>query len=317
MERARAAGCLLVALLALAAAAPAEASRFWRWKDAQGTPAYADRPPADAVEDVRTATFRRAPADPVVLRLQDRGSHYDVVAENRAPGPVQVELSLRRAENVKPVPALPERRVVGAGGSVVVARVYALDPRLPNAFEAVLEQLPGDPRARPFDFEYRVPFEYGRVRVDQGFGGRFSHNDAQNFYALDFAVPEGTPVLAARGGTVLQVESDFERSGLDRERDGRRANHIRILHDDGTMALYAHLQPEGVQVRVGQQVRQGQRIGLSGNTGFSTAPHLHFVVQVNAGMRLEAIPFRMFGALGELKFARDATVPAARPSNER
>ena len=83
----------------------------------------------------------------------------------------------------------------------------------------------------------------------------------------------------------------------------------RILHEDGSMALYAHLKPEGVEVRVGQQVRQGQRIALSGNTGYSTAPHLHFAVQANGGMRLEAIPFRMFGALGELKFAREDPAP--------
>jgi murein DD-endopeptidase MepM/ murein hydrolase activator NlpD len=311
MERAPAPGCLLVAALALAPAAPAEASRFWPRQDASSEPTHAGRPPARAVEAVRTGTLRSTPSDPVALRLHDRGSHYEFVAENSAPGPVQVELSLHRAENARPVPALPARRVVGARGSEVVARIYALDPRLPDTFEAVLEQLPGDPRARPFDFGYRVPFESGRVRVDQGFGGQFSHNDVQNRYALDFAVPEGTPVLAARGGTVLQVESDFERAGVDRERDGGRANYIRILHDDGTMAMYAHLQPEGVQVRVGQQVREGERIGLSGNTGFSTAPHLHFVVQVNAGMRLQAIPIRMFGALGELKFARDGdSVPA-------
>ncbi|KAF1696638.1 M23 family metallopeptidase [Pseudoxanthomonas koreensis] len=305
MHCARATGCLLAAALAVAAAIPAEAARVWPRPHAQATPAPADRPPAPAVEGAR-AICRPVSGDPVALRLQPRGSHYDVVAENRAPGPVQVELSLRGAGNFKPVPALPARRVVGAGASEVVARVYALDPRLADAFEAVLEQVPGDPRARPSDFAYRVPFEHGRVRVDQAFGGRFSHDDAQNFYALDFALPEGTPVLAARGGTVLQVQADFQRGGLDPERDGGRANHVRILHDDGSMALYGHLQPDGVQVRVGDRVVQGQRIGLSGNTGFSTAPHLHFVVQVNAGMRLQAIPVRMFGAQGELKFAREA-----------
>ncbi|AKC87389.1 M23 family metallopeptidase [Pseudoxanthomonas suwonensis] len=303
--RASAIGWLAVA--ALAVAVPADAARFWRWKDGQGTTVYGDRPPEGEAEDVRTASFRRTPADPVGLRLQDRGSHYEVVADNRAPGPVEVQLSLARADNVKPVPALPASRVVPAAGSRVLARVYPVDPRLPNAFEAILDQLPGDPQALPLDFEYRVPFEYGRIRVDQGFGGRFSHNDPQSLYAVDFALPEGTPILAARGGVVMLVESDFERAGLDRERYGGRANYIRILHDDGSMALYAHLKPEGVQVRVGQRVRQGQRIALSGNTGFSTAPHLHFVVQVNRGMRLEAIPFRMFGALGELKFARDET----------
>ena len=102
----------------------------------------------------------------------------------------------------------------------------------------------------------------------------------------------------------MQVESDFEKAGLNREKYGGRANFIRIVHDDGSMAVYAHLKPEGVQVRTGQRVRKGQRIGLSGNTGFSTAPHLHFVLQVNAGMRLQSIPFRMFGPLGELKFPK-------------
>ena len=309
--RTRRIGWLLAA--ALAVALPADAARFWRWKDAQGTPVFGDRPPPATVDDVQVSSFRRSPADPVGLHIRDRGSHYEVVADNRAPGPVEVQLALARADNVRPVPALPASSVVPAGGSRVLARVYPVDPRMPNAFEVALDQLPGDPQARPFDFEYRVPFDYGRVRVDQGFGGRSSHNDLQNFYAVDFALPEGTPVLAARGGTILQVESDFERTGLDLERYGGRANYIRILHDDGSMALYAHLKPEGVEVRVGQQVRQGQRIAQSGNTGYSTAPHLHFVVQANRGMRLEAIPFRMFGALGELKFARDETMPATAP----
>ncbi len=309
MNRGRAGSIAWLALIALALPPPAEAARFWRWKDGQGTTIYGDRPPADPAADARSGTFRRPPGDPVVLHVRDRGSHYEITAFNSAPGPVQVQLDLARADNVRPVPSLPASQVVPAGGSVVVARIYPVDPRLPNAFEANMLQLPGDPRARPLDFEYRVPFDYGRVRVDQGFGGRFSHSDAQNFYAIDFALPEGTPVLAARGGTVMQVESDFQRAGLDREHYGGRANFIRILHEDGSMALYAHLKPEGVEVRVGQQVRQGQRIALSGNTGYSTAPHLHFAVQANGGMRLEAIPFRMFGALGELKFAREDPAP--------
>jgi murein DD-endopeptidase MepM/ murein hydrolase activator NlpD len=100
----------------------------------------------------------------------------------------------------------------------------------------------------------------------------------------------------------MQFESDFDETGLDAKRDSGRANYIRILHDDGSMAVYAHLAPEGTQVRPGQRVRRGERIGLSGNTGYSGGPHLHFVVQVNRGMRLESIPFRMFGPRGILRF---------------
>jgi murein DD-endopeptidase MepM/ murein hydrolase activator NlpD len=102
----------------------------------------------------------------------------------------------------------------------------------------------------------------------------------------------------------MQVEGDFKQAGLDKEKFGGRSNFIRILHGDGTMALYAHLKPEGVLVRAGQSVSVGQEIGLSGNTGFSTAPHLHFVVQVNAGMRLVSVPFEMRGPLGDLRFSR-------------
>ena len=183
-----------------------------------------------------------------------------------------------------------------------MATVTVVDPIRGGDFELLLDGLPGDPAARPAAHEYRLPFDYARVRVDQGPGGSFSHNDPQNRYAVDFALAEGTPIVAVRAGVVMQVESDFDKAGLNREKYGGRANFIRILHDDGSMAVYAHLQPEGVQVRTGQRVRQGQRIGLSGNTGFSTAPHLHFVLQVNRGMRLQSIPFRMFGPLGELKF---------------
>jgi murein DD-endopeptidase MepM/ murein hydrolase activator NlpD len=55
-----------------------------------------------------------------------------------------------------------------------------------------------------------------------------------------------------------------------------------------------------VYVRVGERVGVGQQIGASGNTGYSSGPHLHFAVQVNRGMRLASIPFRMVGPDGFL-----------------
>jgi murein DD-endopeptidase MepM/ murein hydrolase activator NlpD len=98
----------------------------------------------------------------------------------------------------------------------------------------------------------------------------------------------------------MQVESGFDRAGLNKQKYSERANRVRVLHDDGTMAVYAHLQENGVYVRVGDRVGVGQQIAASGNTGYSSGPHLHFCVQVNTGMRLVSIPFRMVTSRGFL-----------------
>jgi murein DD-endopeptidase MepM/ murein hydrolase activator NlpD len=89
----------------------------------------------------------------------------------------------------------------------------------------------------------------------------------------------------------MDLEDDFHGAAQEK-RYLTRSNQIRILHDDGTMAVYAHLQPNSLQVRQEARVRRGQWIANSGNTGYSNGPHLHFVIQLNAGMSLESIPFR-------------------------
>jgi len=122
-------------------------------------------------------------------------------------------------------------------------------------------------------------------------GGKASHGDKQNYYAVDIVMPEGTPILAARDGTVMTVDNDFYGAGLDLKQYGDRANNIRIAHSDGTMAVYAHLQLESAKVAVGDRVRAGQQLALSGDTGYTSGPHLHFCIQVNANMQIVSVPF--------------------------
>ncbi|QDW66254.1 M23 family metallopeptidase [Luteimonas granuli] len=245
------------------------------------------------------------PAPLARLDVVDRGDGPEAWAENLIAGPVEVMLSARGA-TPSAQPPLPARATVPARGRVLVSRVERADAEL------LLEVVPGHPGARPRDVEYAWPLDTRMLHVAQGWGGGFSHRDAENRHAVDFAVPEGTPVLAAREGVVMQAEAGFAHGGLDSPEGVDRANFVRILHEDGTMAVYAHLAPGGVHVRQGERVRRGQRIGSSGSTGYSGGPHLHFAVQANRGRRLASLPFRMFGPTGVLRFA-EAPVDAARP----
>ena len=298
---------LLASALIVVAPPAAHAGKVYRWVDRHGVVHYGDRvPDASAVvggnAQVKVIPVPAQPGAMVGLRLERDGGDYLAWADNRLAGPVQVRLAFSRNHNVVGAPALPARATVDPRGSALVARIGAADPSSPGDFELRLEAVPGSPNARPRDFEYAYPLRGGSLRVEQGFGGTWSHGDEQNHYAVDFSAAIGTPVLAARDGTVMQVENDFDRAGLNLERYGGRANYVRIVHDDGSMALYAHLREGGVLVRVGQRVAKGQEIGLSGNTGFTSGPHLHFAVQVNRDMRLVSIPFRMFGPQGILRF---------------
>jgi len=299
-------------LLALGAAAfvaaatmSAHAAKVYKWTDKNGITHYGDSAPDSASAAVKSGSVKVIPvaAEPGAvarLRLETNNGRYLAFADNNLAGPIEVLLQ-SRGGGFDSDPPLPARATVPARGSTLVA---VLDGS--RGGELLMDSLPGDPSARPRDYEYLLPLQQRGFRIDQGFGGGFSHNDSQNRYAVDFAADIGTPVLAAREGVVMQVENDFAKAGLNRERYGGRANFIRILHDDGTMALYAHLREEGALVRVGQRVRIGQQIGLSGNTGFTTGPHLHFVIQVNRGMKLESLPFRMRGPAGPLRIAGGA-----------
>jgi murein DD-endopeptidase MepM/ murein hydrolase activator NlpD len=110
-------------------------------------------------------------------------------------------------------------------------------------------------------------------------------------------MPVGTAIHAAREGTVINVAARHFRSGLAPE-NMQDANFVQVMHEDGTHAIYAHLQLDTVRVRPGQRVARGEYIANSGNTGFSSGPHLHFVVLRNVGLRSESVPLAFAGPGG-------------------
>jgi murein DD-endopeptidase MepM/ murein hydrolase activator NlpD len=132
------------------------------------------------------------------------------------------------------------------------------------------------PDNRPF--KVKLPFPAGeQYRVSQGNFGRFSHDCDEFQYAWDFDLPEGSAVAAAAAGRVVDVKQDGKIGGGSR-RFASSTNYVLIDHGHGHFSRYMHLQFEGAKVKVGELVKAGQIIALSGATGFATSAHLHFQV---------------------------------------
>lgn len=285
-------------LVLIPAAAPAQT--IYIYEDDDGITHFTDRKP----ETEREVTIQRAVAEPeAMLDVRQRGPDDSPVwmFRNRTHGPVAVRVEFAEEDNVVSEPELPRVFVLDALEDRELVTIGPLDRYRSWAYRLKTGSLPGRPDAshRP-DRPYRAPFAPGEgFRIGQAFGGEFSHNEPSSYYAIDISMPIGTPVHAAREGVVIDQARYFHGAGEDLKRYGQRANFVRILHDDGTMAVYAHLDYEGVRVAPGQRVRRGQLIGKSGNTGFTTGPHLHFVIQKNRNMELVSVPFEFEGENGQ------------------
>ena len=122
-------------------------------------------------------------------------------------------------------------------------------------------------------YEYDLPYSKGkRFLLFQGYNGSFSH---QNENALDFTMPEGTEILAARDGIVIKIVDNNSESCPQQE-CSKYNNYVMVYHSDGTFANYVHIRFGGSKVKPGDQIKKGELIALSGNTGWSSGPHLHF-----------------------------------------
>ncbi len=122
---------------------------------------------------------------------------------------------------------------------------------------------------------YELPYKHGPFLVTQS--GRGPTHQEGSEQAVDWAMPVGTVVCAAREGTVVALRQDST-LGVSNPKFISSGNFVIIRHDDNTFAEYGHLKRKGVLVWLGQRVAAGAVIGFSGGTGYSTGPHLHFGV---------------------------------------
>ncbi len=237
-------------------------------------------------------------------------------AVNREPVPVTIVLTFRSPGNLRPGAGRPVERVVPPESSAIlvllstIVQNESIRPRLTIAID--LGSSTTEPDA---DHLYAGPFGgESRRELIQGFNGTDTHLASMR-YSLDFAMPEGTPVLAARAGTVLYLQDGFTVGRADPDLL-ERANLVVVAHSDGTMASYGHLTP-GIPVSVGDTVAEGDVLGLSGATGFAGQPHLHFHV----GLRMlrapgRTIPIKLKGREGRpLGLAVGSLIEPARPNS--
>ena len=282
-------------LFLLVVPAALQAENIYKYQDENGIWHFTDRKP-DQEQKFETVYMEREPEPRISMRTEGPNTNPVYVLFNDFWGPVEVELRLADAVNVLTEPPLPARFVVPGQTERSLLGVGALDPTRGFRFRLQLESVPGAPVPEPIeDLVLHPPWRASEsFPISQGFHGEQTHHGPDSEFAIDVVMPVGTDILAARDGVVMDVEEDFNRGGANLEAFADKANHVRILHADGSMAMYAHLDLASVTVRRGGRVRAGQKIASSGNTGFTTGPHLHFVVQQNVGMKLQSLPFRFF-----------------------
>ncbi len=233
-----------------------------------------------------------------------------------------------RARNLQDFPLTYTLRVESDSYSVDGSRTVTRTLRPQQTESAMVLQLREGKRSDDYDWTldwavgvydanhdddhlYAFPYAPGRsFRIIQGFGSRFSHAGIEAF-ALDFEMPVGTAVHAARSGVVARVQ-EANSTGCFHAGCGRYANFIVVLHSDGTTGEYYHLQQEGVFVETGDSVARGQIIGLSGNTGYAASPHLHFAVYraTNDG-ETQSVPIRFQSEVGVISRPRSGGIHQA------
>lgn len=223
-----------------------------------------------------------------VYHQQVNKTGYKVLADNNLPVPVFIRLNFKNLQNYGADRPLPVELLLPPRGRQVELVELTATKGKKHQFSSSYNYAIGNPNAKPdSDYLYLFPFAHGsKFKVGQGVNGKITHF-GQNQYAIDFDMPEGTPVCAARDGVVAEIKQDSNKNGKGPEDN----NYLRVYHSDGTIGNYAHLQQNGVKVHVGEQIKAGDLLAYSGNTGFSSGPHLHFDVGITSkNLTRQSIP---------------------------
>ena len=213
-------------------------------------------------------------------------------------------------QNMSASSALPLTVETRGQRRLELAAFERLDPRQPWDCRYTFHWNYGGRGGQPDGTVYLLPFEAkARHKLFQGYQGSFSHQaGSPNEYAHDWDLAAGSIVQAARDGVVVGVRQDSNASGVgDRFRNS--ANYVIIRHNDGTYAEYLHLKQDGAVVKLGDTVQAGQAIALSGSTGYTSGPHLHFAVfRAIDGNTRETLPVKFKAKDGSIQTLEEGKI---------
>lgn len=209
--------------------------------------------------------------------IEEIPSGYRLLADNEEWAPMSAVFKLNLTNMTASVKDNSTVLIPAQTKRFVIGQIIAADRKKSYRFSYTTAYNIGNVLQTDYDgtYIYDLPFERGKsYPLDQGYNGTFSH---QNQKSLDFRMPEGSKIFAAREGTVVDVVEDNNQHCASKD-CVKFNNKIIILHPDGTFGEYVHLKFNGAEVRHGEPVARGQFLGYSGNTGWTTGPHLHFSV---------------------------------------
>ena len=260
----------------------------------------------DAIAHFIPDAHKKKPVQVISVRTK---KGFELYLENHAYFDVTIELKATELINLSSSEALPFVGSFPAQSRTKILDLSVQDPREKSQFQTFFNATIGRINPR-YDKKYLYALPYARGEsylLTQGFNGGHTHKE-QSAYALDFKMDEGTRIYAMREGVVVALEEKQTEHGYS-PAFAEKSNHIIIQHDDGTMAMYGHLQPNGVKVKLGQKVYKHAFIGLSGNTGYSSGPHLH--VHISAVKDLKtgpiSVPFRFLAQRGTVNSPQEMT----------
>lgn len=225
----------------------------------------------------------------VKLRIEVKNEGEAVLVTDARVFPISVRVEKKDWTNCRSTRTPPFTELIRAPGA---RSLFTSQPdRLGQAWRCHVSTswIRGDPSLESVErCAFGLPFAArGAATVIQGVDGEPTHKGERR-HAIDFALPEGTPLLAARDGVVDYV--------LDDARDGERpeGNEVLILHADGSHSGYAHLQRGSVVVKPGDSVSRGALIARSGQTSsLPIAAHVHFEIFSWQRDRRRSVPFEL------------------------